>query len=90
MRFILVHLGKTNGPINEADTRDALALAPSALPMLPAQTGTLSYPATAGNGFDVRDLPNNFKVYVGTYYQAAKDAANRKPNAGGERRATMY
>jgi hypothetical protein len=27
----------------------------------------------------VRDLPNNFKVHVGTYYQAAKDAANRKP-----------
>src|SRR5207247_96070 len=77
------HLGKTNGPIHEADTRDALELASSALTMLPAQTGTLSYPATAGNGFDVRDFPNNFKVHVGTYYQAARNAANRKPNALG-------
>ena len=65
MCFIPVHFGKTNRPVNQADVCNALELPPSACAMLPAQTGMVSHPTTAGNSFDVGTLSNNLKVHVG-------------------------
>jgi hypothetical protein len=51
MRLIPVNFGQAQRTIHQTDACDSLALAPSALPVLPAETCSLSYPAPAGNRF---------------------------------------
>jgi len=51
MGLIPVNFGEAERAVNQTDARDSLALAPSALPVLPAQTCPLSYSAPTGNCF---------------------------------------
>jgi hypothetical protein len=66
MRLIPVNFGQAQSTVNQTDTCDSLALAPSALPVLPVETCSLSHSATANNRFHGGYLSNDLEVHTGT------------------------
>jgi hypothetical protein len=66
MGLIPVNFGEAERAVYQTDARDSLALASSALPVLPVQTCPLSYSAPTGNCFRGGDLSNDLEVHTST------------------------